>query len=92
MDQFHYCSNEILEIISSLGCLQLIGYYCIAHHLSCLKQNSGGGDTAKTTGPIYLVLFFHGEIILSRKCMYFFFIFWFSPVRSVKTDEKQTIV
>ena len=29
------------------------------------KHNSGAGDTAKATGPIYL-MFFHGEIILSR--------------------------
>ena len=32
----------------------------------CSKQNSGLGDTAKTTGPIYFGIFFHGYIILSR--------------------------
>ena len=30
------------------------------------KQNSGAGDTEEITGPIYLVFFICGEIILNR--------------------------
>ena len=56
--------------ISSFSYKQPIGYYCVAHHVSAFpsihpKLNSGAGDTAKTTGPIYFI-FFHGKIILSR--------------------------
>ena len=47
------------SFISILGCKKLIGNNCIAHHLPilpyiCLRQNGGMGNTAKTTGLLYL--------------------------------------
>ena len=62
---------QVLEIISfsylwwfisSHSCKLLISYYCLAHCLSIhksfnLKQRSGMGNTAKTTGPIYYICF-----------------------------------
>ena len=68
VEQFTLCDQ--LTIISSIGCKQPIGYYCIAQCPSILPpvhplQNSGMCDTTKTTGLIYLI-YFHDEIILSR--------------------------
>ena len=57
------------RIISSLGCKQPISYYCVAHPRCMLssKTTFWCGRSAKTTGPIYFILFFHDEIILSTK-------------------------